>query len=198
MDELHAIWSKLDDLQIEVGALINVNQAEDIYKKLKKEEEQRDKWKPFMVPYVVCVMLGFAWLVQSTGGNPLTIIQIISLSLIGVAGLAFVYSFYIIKLPLAEYQTNGNTVAFLKKLKASLLKRRKVYVISMACYIVSLTIGIHLLIFGLDSLAGKGGYLGLFYGCMLGLLGASVGGTYRTYHKQYGDIFKRIDRFLEE
>lgn len=57
--------------------------------------------------------------------------------------------------------------------------------------------GLHLMIFDVESLAGKGGALGIFYGTMLVFLGASVGGTYAMYHTQYGGILKRINRLLK-
>jgi len=54
---------------------------------------------------------------------------------------------------------------------------------------LSLTFGLHLLIFGVGSLVGKGGLLGVFYGGMFGLTGTVTGGMYALHTKKYEVVF---------
>jgi len=197
MDELQAIWNKLNDLQTEVGALIKVDKVDTIYEKLKKEEEQQKKWMPFMVPYIICLMLGMTWLVRYTGGKPLDLIQISGLILITLGGLSMIYLMHLARIPVDLYEHNHTSVEFMKNIKGKLLKRRHLWAIAMIVYILSLTIGLHLLIFGIGSLAGKGGSVGAFYGIMFGLMGASAGGMYSMHQARYGGMLQRIDRFLK-
>lgn len=196
MDELHAIWNKLNDLQVEVGTLLEVNKVETIYQQLKKEEDLQKKWAPFVMPFIICMMLGMTLFIRYAGGQPYTNIQIIGWILITLGALAMTYLLQSDSLPLATYEHHKNSLDFLKIVKEKLLKRKHLWAFAVTFYIISLTTGLHLLIFGLGSLAGKGGILGAFYGIMFGLMGASAGGMYAMHQAKYGKLLKRIDRFL--
>lgn len=190
--DLKAIWNQLGDLQTKVGQLIEVDKVESVYDKLKKEAEQKEKWMPWLVPYILVMMACLTWVSEAYQGLvPMTGIMLITIG-------AFIMMHLLNKhtIPLADYEYDKSATDFLKIVKSKLNKRKTTWAVGVATYIFFLLGGLHLLIFGLDSLVGQGATLGLLYGTMLGIAGFATGNMYVIHKMRYGDILKTIDRFL--
>lgn len=192
MEDLKVIWSKLNDLQMEVGQMIGTDNVETVYNQLKKEQERKKKWMPFMLPYVVVLMSFMTWLTEAYRG----VVPMIGIGLITIGAFIMVQLLNKHKVSLDAYEHDKDSTTFLKLVKEKLNKRKNTWAIGVALYTLLLLGGLHLLIFGLESLVGKGGEVGLLYGMMLGLTGFSAGSMYKLHQRQYGDILKTIDRFL--
>lgn len=192
--DLKLIWGKLNDLQIEVGELINTDIVEDAYSILKKEQALQKKWTPWMIPYILIVMSFFTWITNATD----SIISMIGIFLITIGGFIMTYLLQSNQVPIERYEHNRDATEFMRIVKDKLARRKHFWAIGVAIYTLSLLFGLHLLIFGVDSLAGKGGELGLLYGTMLGLTGFVTGSMFLAHQKRYGNLLKRIDQFLTE
>lgn len=192
MEDLKKIWHKLNDLQVEIEQVLNKDAVENTYKKLKKEADLQKKWMPWMIPYIFCLMALMTWLTQAHD----SFVKMSGIALITIGGLVMTYLLQANKIPIEQYQHHQDATTFMKIVKEKLEKRKHFWAIGVAIYTLSLTFGLHLLIFGLDSLAGKGGYVGLLYGMMLGLTGFATGNMYLAHQKQYGEVLKTVNRFL--
>ena len=192
MEDLKAIWNQLGDLQTKVGQLIEIDDVESVYNKLKKEETNKKKWMPWMIPYILIMMSFIIWISEAYNG----VVPMLGIALITVGALLMMHLLNKHSIPLTDYEHDKNATDFLKIVKDKLNKRRASWTIGVAVYIFFLLGGLHLLIFGIDNLVGRGGEVGLLYGVMLGLAGFSTGNMYLIHKKQYGDILKTIDRFL--
>ena len=192
MENLKAIWSKVEDLQIEIGKLLDTDIVESTYLTLKKEQALQKKWTPWMIPYIFALMTFMTWLTEAFQ-SPVSMTGIV---LITIGGFVMTYLLKANQIPIERYEHNRDATSFLQVVREKLKKRRHFWAVGVAIYTLSLTFGLHLLIFGLDSLAGKGGQVGLLYGGMLGLTGYVTGNMYVVHQLRYGDLLKRIDRFL--
>lgn len=194
MEDLKTVWNKINDLQLEVGQVVDTDTVENTYTALKKEQDLQKKWTPWMIPYILILMGFMTWLTEAFNSP----ISMVGIGLITIGGFVMTYLLQANQIPIEQYEHNRNAIAFLKTVKSKLTKRRHFWAIGVVIYTLSLTFGLHLLIFGLTSLAEKGSQFGLFYGIMLGLTGLVTGSMYVTHQSRYGDMLKRIDRFLAE
>ena len=192
MEDLKMIWGKLNDLQVEIGAMLNEHVVEDTFNTLKKEEARHKKWTPLMIPYIVLLMGFMTWLTEAYQST----VSMVGIILITIGGFVMTYLLQANRIPIDKYEHNKDAINFMKTVKEKLMKRKHYWAIGVAIYTLSLLGGLHLLIFGLESLAGRGGEVGLLYGMMFGLTGYATGSMYLFHQKQYGEIIKRIDRFL--
>ena len=100
---------------------------------------------------------------------------------------------YNVQVKLFNDMTNLGTVYIIenfdKLIRQPLKKRVHYWAIGVAIYTLSLTFGLHLLIFGIGNLIGKGGFIGTFYGVMLGLTGFAIGNMYVLHTKKYEAVF---------
>jgi len=118
-------------------------------------------------------------------------------SMVAMAGIALItlgayvmlYFFQKTRIDLQPYEANPTAENFDKIIRAPLKKRVHYWAIGVAIYTLSLTFGLHLLIFGVASLVGKGGLVGTFYGVMFGLTGGVTGSMYAIHTKKYEMIF---------
>lgn len=194
MEDLKMIWGKLNDLQEEVGKMINVNVVEDTYQTLKKEEENHKKYTPWMIPYILILMGFMTWLTEAYQST----ISMVGILLITIGGFVMTYLLSTNRIPIEQYEHGRDATSFLKIVQEKLLKRKQYWPIAVAIYTLSLLAGLHLLIFGLESVANRGGEVGILYGVMLGLTGMVTGSMYAMHQSRYGDLLKRIDRFLAD
>jgi len=194
MEDLKVIWGKLNDLHVEIGEVLNKGVVENTYATLKKEEERHQKYTPLMIPYILILMTILIVITKSYQSW----VSMIGILLITIGGFVMTYLFTLYRIPVEKYEHDRDTTSFLKLVKEKLEKRKHIGAIATTVYIFSLTTGLHLLIFGLDSLDGKWGWVGLHYGVMFALMGATAGTMYATYQKKYGEILKNINRFLAE
>lgn len=192
--DLKAIWGKLNDLQLEVGKMIGADNIESVYNQLKKEQDRKKKWMPFMVPYIFAIMAFIAWVSEAHKD----IVSMVGIAMITIGGFIMMNLLNMHEIPIDEYEHDKDSTTFLTLVKEKLEKRKTTWAIGVALYILLLLGGLHLLIFGLESLAGKGGELGILYGMMFGLMGMATGNMYVLHKKQYGEILKTIDRFLTD
>ena len=201
MEDLKLIWNKLNELQLEVGKLIEMDKVETVYDKLKKEEELKKKWMPFTAP-VILLTMGWIFWITYPKGEPLSEILFtpFTLGILLIIFGAFLMMYLIVKIriPLARYQHDRSSLDFLKIVKERLHQRKKYTLIGVSLYLFILTIGVHLMIFEFNSLAGSWGMVFGLYGFMLGLTGMMIPSVLVAHNKQYKDILSRIDRFLAD
>lgn len=192
MEDLKVIWSKLNDLQLEVGQMIGVDNVETVYTQLKKEQDRKKKWVPFLVPYIMVIMAFMTWLTEAYKD----VVSMVGIMLITIGALIMMKLLNMHAIPIEEYEHDKDSTSFLKLVKEKLEQRKKTSALGVGLYPLFLLGGLHLLIFGLGSLAGRGGEVGLLYGLMLGIAGFSTGSMFLFHQKQYGEILQTIDRFL--
>ncbi len=185
MEKLEMIWHKLDALEKSIGELIAKDAVKETYQLLKQEETVQKKWAPWALPFIFLLMAF------------ITILAVLYMSIASQAGIALisigaylmVYFIQKSQIDLQGYEANPTAENFDKMIRKPLKKRVHYLALGVGIYILSLTFGLHLLIFGVASLAGKGGVLGTFYGIMLGATGAVTGGIYAAHTKKYEVIF---------
>ncbi len=185
MEKLEMIWHKLDALEKSIGELIAKDAIKETYQLLKQEETVQKKWAPWALPFIFLLMAF------------ITILAVLYMSIASQAGIALisigaylmVYFIQKSQIDLQGYEANPTAENFDKMIRKPLKKRVHYLALGVGIYILSLTFGLHLLIFGVASLAGKGGVLGTFYGIMLGATGAVTGGIYAAHTKKYEVIF---------
>ncbi len=194
MEDLKAIWNKVNDLQQQVGKLIDGDTVENTYTNLKKEQDLQKKWTPWMIPYILVLMGFMTWLTEAFKSP----VSMTGIGLITIGGFVMTYLLQANQIPIEQYEHNRDAASFLKTVKEKLTKRKHFWATGVAIYTLSLTFGLHLLIFGLDSLEGQGGYVGLLYGTMLSLTGYATGTMYIAHQSRYGDMLKSINRFLAD
>jgi len=71
----------------------------------------------------------------------------------------------------------------------SMVAMAGIVLIACGAYVMFSLFHLHLLIFGVASLVGKGGLVGTFYGIMLGLTGGVTGSMYAVHAKKYEILF---------
>ena len=194
MEDLKAIWNKLDDLQLEIGQYFNKNVVETTYATIRKEENLRKKWTPWIIPYILVLMSVMVWISNAFQSW----VSMMGILLITIGGFVMTYLLQANRIPVEQYEHNRDAMSFMKLVKEKLERKKHFWAIGVAIYTLSLTFGLHLLIFGFDSLAGKMGYVALLYGLMLGIAGYATGNMYIIHQQRYGGILKTIDRFLAE
>lgn len=185
MEKLEMIWHKLDALEKSIGELIAKDAVKETYQLLKQEETVKKKWEPWALPYI---FLGMAIVTGMTGAYT-SIVSMGGIALITLGAYLMVYFIQKSQIDLQGYEANPSAVNFEEMIRKPLRKRVHYLALGVGIYILSLTFGLHLLIFGVASLAGKGGLLGAFYGVMLGATGAVSGGIYAAHTKKYEVIF---------
>jgi len=185
MEKLEMIWHKLDALEKSIGALIAKDAVKETYQLLKQEETVQKKWGPRALPYIFAVMA----LVTCLAVLYMSIASQAGIALISVGAYLMVYFIQKSQIDLEGYEANPTAVNFDEMIRKPLKKRVHYLALGVAIYILSLTFGLHLLIFGVASLAGKGGVLGTFYGVMLGATGAVTGSIYAMHTRKYEVIF---------
>ncbi|MEM6765448.1 MAG: hypothetical protein AAF824_18730 [Bacteroidota bacterium] len=199
MDNLKEIWKQLQDTQDQLALHLDVDEAETIFQQLEKEERLRKKFAPWLPFYLLGIMGALAWVVYQTSaaeGTSFGAVKIIGLFMIGTGGICITYLTYLAKMPVGRDLFDQRSNSFVQSVKEVLTKRRKLLLISMSAFMFCLIVGLHLLIFGVDELSEKGGYLGWFYGGMLALTAAAIPLSLSAFDKHYEEIHLRIERFL--
>ena len=185
MKKLEKIWHKLDALEKALGKLVTQNAVQQTYQQLKKEATLQSKWQPWALPYILGMMAFITWMT----GAYTSFVGMAGIVLITAGAYAMIYCFQQNQIDLTTYEVNPSAENFDKLIRQPLRKRVHYWAIGVAIYTLSLTFGLHLLIFGVASLAGKGGFVGAFYGIMLGLTGTVTGGMYASHAKKYEAVF---------
>lgn len=185
MEQLEKIWHKLDALEKAIGELIAKDAVKETYQLLKQEESSQKKWGPWALPYIFLVMV----FITGMTGAYTSIVSLAGIALITLGAYLMVYFIQKGQIDLQGYEANPSAVNFDEMIRKPLKKRVHYIALGVAIYILSLTFGLHLLIFGVASLAGKGGILGTFYGVMFGATGAVTGSIYAMHTKKYEVIF---------
>ncbi|MEM6318914.1 MAG: hypothetical protein AAF960_14675 [Bacteroidota bacterium] len=193
MEDLKTIWNKMDALHLEMGQIINSNNVETIYKKLKREEELTKQYTPFFIPVVLSVMAMMVYVTEAYKGW----IPMLGIALITIGAFVMLRLILLHRVPVEQYEKSQDATSFLQQVKEKLNKKVHLSALGVAIYTLCILGGLHLLIFGLESLVGKGGMVGAVYGTMLGLTGVGVGMMYKMHQMQYGEMLKMIDRFLD-
>ncbi|MEM7511334.1 MAG: hypothetical protein AAF388_10410 [Bacteroidota bacterium] len=199
MDNLKNIWKQLQEAQDQLALHLDVDKAETIYQKIEKEERLRKKAAPWLPFYLLGIMGALSWVVYQTSlseGTDFGAVQITGLLLITIGGICITYLTYLAKIPVGREFFDQQASTFVQSVKEALTKRRKLLLLSMSVFMFCLIAGLHLLIFGLEDLGEKGGYLGWFYGSMLALAGTTIPLSLSAFDKHYEEIHMRIDRFL--
>lgn len=194
MEDLKRIWNKVNDLQLDIETLLDSKTVEHTYQILKKEEKNQKKWTPLVIPIILITMLVFTWVTQAYQ----TIVSMTGIVLITIGAFVMIRLLQMHQISIDQYEHDRDVISFLKIVKERLAKRKHTWALGVIIYTFSLTIGLHLLIFRLDSLAGLWGQVGLLWGMMLGLTGYAGGSMYLIHQKRYGAILNRINHFLED
>lgn len=192
MKDLEKIWQKLNALEKAIGHLIEKDGLEKEVNTLKKEVILNKKWQPWII-LLVLVFMGFiTWFTTAYD----SVVSMAGIGLITLGGCLMIYFFQKNTIPSQIFETNNSPENLQPLLRKKLKKRMHYWALGMGIYVLCLTFGLHLLIFGLGSLAGKGGMLGLFYGGMFGLTGYSVGMIYQIHAIRYSAILKDKNTLL--
>lgn len=193
MDEFQTMWKETEPIELNV---INFHKVETIYSNLRAEEERKNKYMPWTYAVIMAVMAAMAFMVKYTSGNAISAVQCLGLMLIAIGGVTMAYLLQLYRIPVHEFEHDQSSRAFMEIVRTNLNKRKILAPLAVAIYIVLLTGGLHLLIFGFGSLVGQGGSLGILYGMMAGLTGMSIAMMITTHNMMYGKMLKKINTFL--
>lgn len=203
MEELRTIWTKLNALQLEVGQMIDMDKVETVYEQLKKEEEIREKYTPYLFPIIGGTMLVLGGIIFSSNwmiGEPLDIVQVIGFTLICIGAIYLIYQFKLSSIIFKENDPSESTNDFLRMAKKQLIKRKKASIIGPILYTLLLMIGMYLIILKYINLGDTSGFLygatGLHFGVMFALMGFTYQNQTKLFNEKYQEILERIDRFL--
>jgi len=185
MEKLERIWHKLDALEKALGQLVARDAIKETYQQLKKEESIHAKWTPWVLPYLLVMMAFITWITTAYT----SMVAMAGIVLIACGAYVMFSLFQKNKIDLPAYEANPTAENFDKIIRKPLKKRVHYWALGVAIYTLSLTFGLHLLIFGVASLVGKGGLVGTFYGIMLGLTGGVTGSMYAVHAKKYEILF---------
>ena len=89
MENLEKIWQRLDDLERSISQLIEKDSIQKDLEHLKKETIMSEKWKPWLMIYVVSLMAFMAWFTAAYN----SIVSMAGFSLITLGGCAMVHFF---------------------------------------------------------------------------------------------------------
>lgn len=186
MENLEKIYDKLNELEKAIGQIIEKDSLKENLNNLKKEAQFNEKWKLWMMVYVLVLMAFMTWF---TGAYH-SIVSMAGISLITLGGCLMMHLFQKNTIDPTIFEETHSLDRLKDMIQEKLKKRMHYWALGMGIYMLSLTCGLHLMIFGLASLAGKGGMLGLFYGAMFGLTGYSIGAIYQFHGLRYKAILK--------
>lgn len=179
------IWHKLDALEKTIGQLATKDAVKETFQQLKQEATAQEKWKPWAFPFILTMMAFMTWMTNAYT----SMISMTGIALIAFGAYLMLYFFQKNRIDLSTYEENPTATNFDEIIREPLKKRVHYWALGVAIYTLSLTFGLHLLIFGIGSLVGKGGLIGTFYGIMLGLTGWVTGGMYALHTKKYEAVF---------
>ncbi|MFK7983456.1 MAG: hypothetical protein AB8G86_25975 [Saprospiraceae bacterium] len=185
MEKLEMIWHKLDILEKALGQLVAKNAVKETYQQLKKEDSIHTKWTPLVVPYLLVMMAFITWITAAYT----SMVTMAGIMLITCGAYVMLSFFQKNRIDLQAYEANPTAENFDEIIRKPLKQRVHYWALGVAIYTLSLTFGLHLLIFGVASLAGKGGLVGTFYGIMFGLTGGITGSMYAIHAKKYEMLF---------
>jgi len=202
MTTLKSIWQNANDPTLKIDNLLKMNQVTAIYIQLKKEEERRKKWLPWMISYFIGMTLFllwiYNWISQTWYDRSLSTLQIMGTLLILVGAFVMFYLNQLHKIPLAAYEHDQTSRSFLTVVKKQLVKRRKMHALSNGIYIFILTIALNIIGYDWSApyAAGNWSSLWLLNGFMLLLAAIAIPLGLRNFDKKYKDILNRTDQFL--
>lgn len=185
-EALKTVWYKLDDLQNSVSSLMEKDLLENTIQQLKREDKTSGKMMPLILTFLLLMMAGIAWVSNAFE----SVTSMAGIAFIVTGGMTMIHFMSKNRVPFEEYEANGSVNNFIQEIKGIVAQRKHYWAAGVIIYLLSLTFGLHLLIFGLGSLVGKGGTIGTFYGIMLGIAGAAGGSMYALHNKIYGDFLK--------
>ena len=202
MENLKIIWQKANDLKLDTEDLLEMNTVTSIFSQIKKEEERRKNWLPWMITYYLGITLFslwfYNWLSQTWYNRSLSTLQIIATLLILVGGFVILYLKQLHKIPLAVYEHDQASESFLKIVKKQLAQKRKMVLLSNCIYVLILTIAINIISYDWSAPYAKGNwsYLLLLNGLILFIAIIYIPLGLKKFDSQYKEILNRIDQFL--
>ena len=192
MEDLQAIWNKLNELQKQVGALIDEQAIDHNLDQLQQRESARlreARWLRGMIVGTVTLLTGMVVLVAFLTHQPVTWGQILGSVCIGQGMYWMLWQFQRTQIQDAQ--------GFIAAAREKLLLRRKLLILAPLVYALLLLGGMHLLLHPYISLLpAYWGIIGGSYGFTLGILGAGMGIQWQKFERDYGPVLDRFERFL--
>lgn len=195
MDNIQNIWNQLTVEKIS-STEINLNFRDSIIDNFQKETDLRNKYKPFVLLFLILISVVFFFMVKQAEG-PMTFIKFIGVLFIFLSGAAIIYFSQRIKIDLDKIRLDCTATEFIELCSDYLQKARKSYVIGTILQLFSLTVGLYLLIF-IDNPDSHIAYKYIFFGFMGGLSGLGIGGSIATFNKHYKGLIDIINKFSNE
>lgn len=202
MEDLQAIWNKLNELQQQVGALIDETAIDDTLQQLRTREQARlreAKFLQIMIYGTVAVMTGMVFWVAYMTQQPVAITQLLGIGLIGLGMYWMRWQFRRTQLSVEPDQYSQDAQGFIATARQQLQLRKKLLIYAPLVYALMLLSGLHLLLHSyLSELSSYWGMIGGSYGLTLGALGAGIGMQLHKFKREFGPILSRFERFLAE
>ncbi|MEN0004889.1 MAG: hypothetical protein AAF798_12120 [Bacteroidota bacterium] len=194
MDNLKAIWEKLHEAQIEIEQLMHKDSSSAIIDTFRKEEALRQKYLPWMLPYLAFIMTGMTLLVYHT--NPqFGSMEVLGLFLIACAGFIMIYIPQSIRIPIQSFSYGEATIPFVRAAQEKIGLRRKYLLHSTIAMMILLTGGLFCLIFG-NQPAPSWRMIVYFFAFTVVLSGVAVTGTMLGFDRYYKPLLERMEKFL--
>ena len=195
MNNFKNMWNQVEcngsKLQISVEESRN-----SIFGKLETEEIRKKKFIPVQIIFVTLFSFIFGYIVYQNTPNP-GISIIFGIVLVTLASIIISVFPHVVKFPFKQFEHDKSSLEFLEIIKKKLDQSRVMLIAGIALQIAFLSIGLYLIIFQNSSDINPG-YVYAFWGMMLGLGGAAIGGAFAFYHKHYKNIYFTISHFLDE
>ncbi|MEM6846238.1 MAG: hypothetical protein AAF632_28765 [Bacteroidota bacterium] len=201
MDNLKQIWTKLDEAQMSIEALMTPQSTESLIQQLKQEEQKRKRYTKWMIPTTVLIVIGILGIVlfsKQLSRTSLDSWQLSGLILILLGVVWMIGQFVYTQIPFQESNYEQPSTTFLKLAYQKLQLRKQLTVWGSIIYLLLLTPGILMVAWvNLQKITGYLGIVGLTVGIMFGLAGYIIQVEQRKFNHTYGRILQKIRQFLD-
>ncbi len=202
MEELKTIWNKLNELQIQVGELIDEKAIDHSMAQLKQQETSRIKEANVlkgMIFGTVGVLAAMLLMVVFVTEQSIIWTQVLGLALIGLGMYWMLYQFQRTQIPFEAGNYDQEAQGFIKTAHEKLILRKKLLTIAPLVYGLLLLSGLHLMLHPyLMEIPYYLGIMGATYGICLGILGGGMGIKHNQFEREFRPIMERFERFLAE
>lgn len=195
MNNFKSIWNQLECDSSKLETVFSTR-TDSVFNKLEKEENLKKKFIPIQVILVAFMSILFGYIVYQN-----TVVvewsTYVGIGLVTLASIVISIFPHIVKLPLSQFEHDKSSLDFLKLTKKKLDQSRQILVLGILLQIIFLSIGLYLIIFHSSANINLG-YQYAFWGTMLGIGGAAIGGSFAFFSSHYKQTYQTINHFIEQ
>lgn len=196
MEELKAIWEKVNDLQLQIQQMITIENVESIAQKVEQHEAQRRKTLKQTSRMLISTFITMLAIIISTNlfiGKGISILQITGFVCVALGMVYFIYLFYqnTLKTGFSE-----STETFVNQTIKLYTTRKKLIITQPLGYTIFLGGGITMILVEyLSAIDGYWGIIGAMMGVLFALTGTVASFEMKKYERNEGAVLKQLSLF---